>query len=137
MKIERLLLIDDDELNNYIVNSILEATILVEKFDFKTDGQSALQYLDVCQATQQFPNLILIDLKMPIMDGFEFIEAYEKKFLELSPYTQLMVLTSSIRESEKQKALGFKSVTNFINKPLNGEKLEYVIDCYHKNANIA
>ncbi len=137
MKIERLLLIDDDELNNYIVSSILEDTQLVDNFNFKTDGESALQYLHLCQATQQFPNLILVDLKMPIMDGFEFIEQYEKKFIEVSPNTQLMVLTSSIRETEKQKALNFKSVTNFVNKPLNDERLKYVIECYHKNTNLA
>ena len=136
MNIERLLLIDDDELNNYIVHSILEDTKLVNYFDFKTNGESALQYLYACQATKQFPNLILVDLKMPIMDGFEFIEQYEKKFLPESPHTQLMVLTSSIREVEKQKALSFKSVTNFLNKPLNDEKLRYVIEYYHRNTTI-
>ncbi len=137
MKIERLLFIDDDELNNYIVHSILEDTRLVDYFDFKTDGENALQYLYKCQATQQFPDLILVDLKMPVMDGFEFIEQYEKRFLQASPHTQLIVVTSSTREAEKQKALNFKSVTNFVNKPLNGEKLKYVIDFYHKNTKMA
>ncbi len=137
MKIERLLLIDDDELNNYIVNCILEDTKLANNFNFKTDGENALQYLYKCQATQQFPDLILVDLKMPIMDGFEFIEQYEKRFLQASPQTQLIVVTSSIREIEKQKALNFKSVKNFINKPLNEEKLKYVIECYYKNVHIA
>ncbi len=73
-----------------------------------------------------FPDLIIVDVKMPEMDGFEFLEKYEGKFYNEFKDTKIAVVTSSHREYDKMKAAQYPSVNLFINKPLDEVKLNYL-----------
>lgn len=119
----RVLIIDDDELGNFLVGSILSSHDFIEHFHIETNGYIALEYLEKAERSATFPHIIFVDLKMPEIDGFEFIELYEESFYPKFRGTKVMVLTSSIREKEKRQALEFPSVVDFISKPLSDELL--------------
>ena len=133
MNINHLLLIDDDEVNNFLVEEILRETPLLGRFTVKLSGEEALTYLENCAEGSLFPDLILVDLKMPQMDGFEFVEHYEQQFKAAHPQTQLMMLTSSLREADKQQALSYPTVRNFLNKPLDDQKLQTIAKLFAEN----
>ena len=104
--------------------------LLVEKTDyapfFMTFGSaaSALAYLNESADQQQlFPKYILLDLNMPGQGGLDFIRSYEERYGGGSHDTTIMILTSSVRDSDHQEALKYPSVTKVISKPLSKQLL--------------
>lgn len=116
-----LLIIDDDEIGNMYLGMILSDLPFINEYKFENSGWDGLDYLDLNR--ENFPDLILVDLNMPEMDGFDFIEKYEQKFYVHHPETKLLVMTNSILEIDKKKSLQFKSVCHFINKPITVDAL--------------
>jgi CheY-like chemotaxis protein len=125
MKIKNLLIIDDDEIGNMYLSMILSDFNFVDNFRFEQSGWDALDLLGTIE--DDFPEIILVDLNMPEMDGFDFIEKYETKFYCSHPNTRLLVMTNSILEIDKKKSLNYRSVFNFINKPLTEDILHKAI----------
>ena len=128
MEVRKLLLLDDDELSNLLIGSIIEDVKAIKSYIIENNGWNALDHLEECDAKNDFPDLMLVDLKMPEMDGFDFIERYEEKYWLKYPSTRVMILTSSRLEKDKDKAMNFKSVSRFIFKPLTEEKLIEIVD---------
>jgi CheY-like chemotaxis protein len=126
MCVHKLVIVDDDVPTNRITRFLLEDYPQIENYHFILSGPEALAFLEECQRTDSFPEVILVDLKMPGMDGFEFIEAYESRFWLTFPTTRLMILTSSISEKDRQRARQLPSVSSFITKPLTGEVIEKI-----------
>lgn len=120
-KTYNLLIIDDDEIGNMYLGMVLSDLSYIREYKFENSGWDGLEYLD--QTRSNFPDLILVDLNMPEMDGFDFIEKYEQKFYNDFPETRLLVMTNSILEIDKKKSLQFRSVCQFINKPITVEAL--------------
>lgn len=116
----KVLLVDDDEITNFLCKKML-SEIGVESVDSAINGQAALNYLK-----QNCPDIIFLDIKMPIMDGFEFLEELQ----EYPTYKQIKVvmLSSSSREKEKQLAIQFNNVVDFIVKPLTKIKATQVLN---------
>lgn len=79
------------------------------------DGLEALEKL---QGLQSAPDLIFLDLNMPRMNGFEFLDAYHAQADE--GCANIAVLTSSLREEDRQKALSYRCVRDYLSKPLKG-----------------
>ena len=125
MILKKVLIIDDDELSIYLMGLTINEITFIDSHYSVTSGWEALSYLEDDKTNP--PDLILVDLNMPEMDGYEFIEAFETKFFELMSNTRVVVVTSSQRESDKSKSLSFKSVAGFINKPLSEEKIKKVL----------
>lgn len=123
MQINNLLVIDDDDLYNLLISEIISQVDMIKDYRIETSGYKALDYLQQCEKQKNFPEIILVDIKMPEMDGFEFVENFEKKYYEHFPKTKIIVLSSSMRESDKTKALSYSSITEFLTKPITEEKL--------------
>ncbi len=121
----KLLLIDDDDITNFTVDAILSQVDAVESYEIKNNGWDALDFLNQCQ--NQFPDLIFVDLNMPEMDGFEFIERYEATFWKHHQQTRVNVLSSSVSEKDRQRSLGYQCVSEYTYKPLTEEKLENIV----------
>lgn len=127
-KFKRILLVDDDETSNLLTTMVITDMDITEEVDVATNGEEALQYIiNNCKEAsisteRKCPGLILLDINMPIMDGFEFLEAYKKKF-DLENKVPVVMLSSSSNklDFEKAKALNVKG---YIVKPLNEEKLQ-------------
>lgn len=133
--IKKLLLIDDDELTSYLIKKLINGIGEVKEFQIKENGLEGLEYLAELRYNQEsFPDVILLDIDMPVMNGYEFAEIYENTYWNKYPGTKLIMVTSSKRKLDFEKCLSYKCVLDCIYKPLTPEKIEqFVFDKYHQN----
>lgn len=118
----KLLVIDDDDINIFIIKKIVEKTGYEVDMVAKTNGQLAIDYLTTCIGNkEELPQLVLIDINMPVLNGWEFLEAYEK--LNIVNKVEMYMLSSSVYENDIEKAKTYQTVKGFISKPLSIERL--------------
>lgn len=122
-KYQYVMLLDDDELDNFINQKIIEANHFSKKIYTNTSGKSALEFLSNLlvmgdESEVIMPEVIFIDINMPIMDGFQFIRSLMEMPQERLKQCKLVILTSSMFEEDQQKARGLMSDIVFLNKPL-------------------
>lgn len=97
-------------------------------------GEDALSYLkSELDGNHPQPTLIFLDINMPGMNGWEFIEAYEKLEVAQQGEIILTMLSNSIDERDRMKANGFKTVQGYYSKPLSEEYLTEIIEKHFKN----
>lgn len=130
-KYHTVMLIDDNELDNFINQKIIESNFFAENIYVNTSGISALEFLKNILATKEMannltPDVIFIDINMPLMDGFQFVEEYLKLAKTLKIKSKLVILTSSISSADKEMATKYGSDILFINKPLNEKALDSI-----------
>ena len=122
-----ILLIDDDELNNQLNKIILESMNVAEEIIVVEDGVEAIELLSAIKNPEQLPNLIFLDINMPMVNGFEFLEVFEK--LEVANRNQLkvVILTTSSTQRDAEKALNYK-IDDYLIKPLGEETLKKLLN---------
>lgn len=127
----RLLIIDDDDLTLQLYDLLLDG---VEDISFEKaqDGTSALNLLKNISedgtAAEQWPDIIFIDLHMPDMSGYEFVDAYLEQFDKVTQRgSRLYFLTSSISQRDTKKTREYPEVSGLMTKPLTEEKLKELI----------
>lgn len=121
-----LLVIDDDDINIFIIKKIVEKTGLAIKMTSKSNGQQAIDYIkETLSNPEEFPHLMLIDINMPIMNGWEFVEAYQ--MLNVQQSVDMYILSSSVYENDIEKTKSYSSVKGFISKPLSIERLKELV----------
>lgn len=117
------MLIDDDQLFNFLNRRIVEKLQVFNQIEVFNNAKMALEQIK----TQQFvPQYILLDLRMPVMNGFEFLDELEKLPESIVAHTEVIVLTSSLMEEDREQCLQYKRVVAFLPKPLDAIKLS---DC--------
>ena len=133
-RISRILLVDDDGANNFYNQSLLKDNLQFEgDIQVCLHGKDALDYLKNEGAYVENgvkypkPDLILLDINMPVMDGFEFLEAYKLLSEEKKAQIIIYMVTSSLNEKDRARANQFPELNGYINKPLNLEGLEEII----------
>ncbi len=125
--INTVMLIDDDPVSNKISQLFLRKhrwTAQVVTFE---DGQQALHALRTAQAA---PDVILLDVGMPVYDGWDFLEEYEKLPREITGRCLLYLLSSSINPPDIQKAGNYRTVKAYLTKPLTPQALEQIQEDY-------
>jgi CheY-like chemotaxis protein len=124
-KFKSVLLVDDDYVSNFIADHLLSKLNVCENVTFCRNGDEALKFLNDCE---HFPELIFLDINMPVMDGFEFIEIFRDLNLDKNK-TRIIIYTASFREKDIEvlRQIGFK---DFIIKPLTEEKLQEVLKLF-------
>ncbi len=125
-----LILIDDNEWENQFMRVMLHQLPGIKDFRILSSVWNALIYLDLCKTKNAFPDLILVDLHMKEIGGFEFIELFEKNYAGDHPDCKLFILTNSEDSDDRNKAAQYPSVRAFINKPLTPEKFDASIKPY-------
>ena len=122
---KKILIVDDDTLTLELYNLLLED---MEELNYKTaaNGSIALEDLEAWQP-EEWPDFIFIDLHMPDMSGYEFIEAYQEKFSRGKKESQLFILTSSISHRDQEKVKEYPIIKGMLSKPLTEEVLENLI----------
>lgn len=119
-KIKRILLIDDDPITNFANQLLLEDLAVAEQVLVATNGQEALQRIRQLGAGGTCPELILLDINMPVMNGFEFLEAYEGFGSAQKQSVVILMLTTSMNPGDVQR-LQQVHIQGFLNKPLTEE----------------
>jgi CheY-like chemotaxis protein len=127
----KLLVIDDDDINIFIIKKIVEKTGYNVEMISKTN---AIDYLaEVLSSGETLPQLILIDINMPVLNGWEFLEAYEK--LGVPQKVDMYMLSSSVYENDIEKAKTYTMVKGFISKPLSIERLTELLKLVEQHTN--
>lgn len=127
-RFENVLLIDDNELDNFINQKILESNYFAKHIFVNTSAKSALEFLNNLvvmgeKGMHNHPQVIFIDINMPLMDGFQFIDHFKKNLESKLNKTKLVILTSSLNNEDKLKTRAISKDILFLNKPLKGEML--------------
>jgi CheY-like chemotaxis protein len=116
-----LLVIDDDDINIFIIKKIVEKTGYNVSMVAKANGLMAIEYLKTTLDQENFPHLVLIDINMPVLNGWEFLDAYAE--LNINKRVDMYMLSSSVYENDIEKAKTYLKVRGFISKPLSIERL--------------
>jgi response regulator of citrate/malate metabolism len=120
-----VLLIDDDDIDNIIHNMVIDAIGFAEKTIIYKTVEDAIKYLKKARNGEaEIPEIILLDLIMPLESGFVFLDEFETFPESFKLNTKIVVITHSIDEREQEKTKMNKNVSYFIDKPLTVEKLE-------------
>lgn len=130
-KLECILLIDDDEVTNFLNKRVIEYSQVTEHIEVKLNGQEALDFLTSKEtANHAQPSLILLDINMPVMDGWEFMEAYNQETPDQKKKTNIVMLSTSNNPDDIQRAANLPHVIAFKTKPLTSEMLEEIMATY-------
>jgi CheY-like chemotaxis protein len=126
MKVKHLLMIDDNPLDNYISEVIVTESKFAEKITTMTSAMDALQFLEKLKEApaEEFPDMIFLDIRMPQMDGFEFLEEFKKFPQANNIHCPVIMLTSSDDKKDRDRAFQYPVVKKYITKPLETEILE-------------
>ena len=129
--IDLVMLVDDNDTDNFISKRIIEITSFADRVEVKNSGKSALDYLTFNQdAPENLPSIIFLDINMPVVDGFVFLYEFEK-FRELvRTKCKVIILSSSDNKRDIDKIVNNNYVIKFITKPLTEISLEEITRKY-------
>lgn len=127
-KYKYAMLLDDNKLDNFVNQKLLETNYFAGKIYINSSGKGALEFLNNIEIiafkdADIFPEIIFVDINMPMIDGFQFIEKFKLSFPERFKTTKIVILTSSFSEDDKAQSLEFSKKITFLNKPLTKDAL--------------
>ena len=128
-KLRKILLIDDDEHTNFLNKTIIRHAKFAEEVVSQVRAEEALDYIREQLENGDLPDLIFLDINMPLMDGWDFIKEYGDMTLN-GNQPKVIMLTSSINPKDEQRAMEIEEITGFRSKPLSHELLEDIFDTY-------
>ena len=121
------MLVDDNDTDNFISKRIIEITNFSEEVIVKNSGKSALDYLEENRDDpSNLPEIIFLDINMPIVDGFVFLYEYEKFNNEIKDKCRVIILSSSDNKRDIDKIVNNDYVIKFVTKPLTEKTLEEI-----------
>jgi CheY-like chemotaxis protein len=126
--IPNVLCIDDDRVSTFVMQLSLEKSAFCSEINIFNDGEMALEFfknqsrLPITQ--RNIPELIFLDLNMPGLDGFDFLEYYASMFFPAFPDTKIIILTSSPDPEDQYKTRIYPFVLEYISKPIRVAFLE-------------
>lgn len=119
------MVIDDNNIDQIVAKGLIKASRLTDQVISEWTAKDALSYLKVNENNpEKLPNVIFLDIRMPEMDGFEFLEEYHKLTNDLKTKVRIVMLSSSTDPKDKARAAQNKNVLKFLSKPLNIEELK-------------
>jgi CheY-like chemotaxis protein len=128
-KLNHILLVDDDNINNFINEKLLKKLDCAHKTSIATNGEEAILLLNNICKDNLCPELILLDINMPVMDGFEFLERYKELNFPNKQSIIIVMLTTSTNPNDTDR-LNKTGAAGYISKPLTEQKLTEVIVKY-------
>lgn len=130
-KIERVFIIDDDPIFVFGVQRFMKYAQLGDNFEHFVNGDLALQALrNTLESGEKLPDLIMVDLNMPVMDGWQFLDALSSMAIKEPPL--VFIVSSSIDPSDIMQAKNYPLVREFVVKPLTALKLKELVSAYQQ-----
>jgi len=124
-----VLIIDNDPIYRTISQKIIEKLDLAETIYVEKNGYTAIQFLtNVIENSSPLPQIILLDIEMPVMNGWEFMDEYCKIENPLLAEIKIYIVSSSISQIDKDKANTYSEIKGFISKPLTIETLKSILE---------
>ncbi len=128
--LETILCVDDDPITLMLCKMVITKSSFSNKIDTAKNGEEALKYFDSLLLAKNLnkPQLIFLDLNMPIIDGWEFLDHFNT--LKYSDFHQIkvIILSSTIDPEDLKKSKKYPMVIDFLSKPISKEMLEYLKD---------
>lgn len=128
-KLSSILLVDDDDTTNFVNQMLLEDMEVADQILTATNGQEALSVIKRQCAQGCCPSLVLLDINMPVMNGFEFLEAYEQLDLDNKQSVVVVMLTTSLNPKDLER-LGDLPNRGFLNKPLTADMVKQLLQTH-------
>jgi CheY-like chemotaxis protein len=126
-KYKTVMLIDDNEIDNLINQKMIEAASITENIYTHTGAKSAIEFLKnmekIDAADKVLPDIIFLDIDMPLMDGFQFLDEFEKLTDATKKKCKIIMLTSSINPQDFSRSKKYTHVRLYLNKPLSHESI--------------
>lgn len=127
-KVKIACIIDDDEIYTFTVKRIIARAEIAEQSIFFDNGVSALDFFRAnAQKGEILPELILLDINMPQLNGWQFLEEYVKLAPGLAKKTSIFIVSSSIDADDYARAKKYREVSGFIAKPITVENLKSIL----------
>ena len=121
------MLVDDNDTDNFISQRIIEITKFAKDVIVKNSGKSALDYLEESKdSLDKVPDIIFLDINMPIVDGFVFLYEYEKFNKDIKDKCRVIILSSSDNKRDIDKIINNDFVIKFVTKPLTEKTLDEI-----------
>ncbi|MCY7360245.1 MAG: response regulator [Rudanella sp.] len=125
-KLNCVLLVDDDADDNYFHQIVIDEMNITERIEVALDGVEALNFLKKENLT--YPDIIFLDVNMPKMNGWEFMEAYKELRADQKVKVVVVMLSTSENPEDKKRAGQFSEIVGFSSKPLTEEMLNGILE---------
>jgi CheY-like chemotaxis protein len=131
-KLNSVLLVDDDEATNYLNSEFIEESAITDNIEVAMNGAEAIEFLRSALASspRSIPELIVLDINMPVMNGWEFIEAFRTLNGVDKNQITIAMLSASLNPEDKSRAEQIKEVSLFKTKPLDQEVINEIMKSY-------
>jgi len=125
-----ILLVDDDEINNFISIKLIKKALLTSDIMACLNGRFAIdQLVDIQKRDpEKLPDYIFLDINMPIMNGWEFLEEYKRLNIDPLGKSKIFIISSSVFSNDINRAKSYPIVKSFISKPLSVEKIKELFE---------
>jgi CheY-like chemotaxis protein len=128
-KIDIACVIDDDVIYTHTVKRIIDSSQIANKTLFFPNGQLGIDFFkEYLHQTESLPDLILLDINMPILDGWQFMDEFVKLSPLIGKKVTVYIVSSSIDEDDHKKALSYQQVSDFIVKPITVALLKKMVN---------
>jgi len=127
-KLNCILLVDDDVEDNYFHQIVINEMNITERIEVALNGVEALNFLK--KENQTHPDIIFLDINMPKMNGWEFLQAYKEFKADQNAKEVVVMLSTSLNPSDKERAEQFPDIIGFNSKPLTEEIISEILERY-------
>lgn len=127
-KLNCIMLIDDDDEDNFFHKMVIRNMNITENIEIALGGEEAMKFLT--KENQTPPDLIFLDINMPRMNGWEFLEEYEKLNKEQKAKAVVTMLSTSENPDDKKRSEQYPEIISFNSKPLTEEMLAKILEKY-------
>jgi len=121
----KVVVVDDDEVYRFIAERTLGTLVDSDRLSLFGDAQSALDRLKQMETSNDLPDFLFLDLHMPVMDGWDFLDAYSS--YSGADVTKIFIVSSSVSKLDTDKAKKYPQVKGYLIKPVKRDRFEEIL----------